>query len=46
MNLSPINCHTYAAMVGFRGLGEDVSLQDWLNNYIWPVEKEKVTREF
>ena len=41
-----INTHTHAAMVGFRGLADDLPLMDWLNNYIWPMEKRMVNREF
>jgi len=38
-NLPLINAHTHAAMVGFRGLGEDAPLDVWLNKYIFPAEK-------
>ncbi len=41
-----INTHTHAAMVGFRGIAEDVPLDEWLNKYIWPAEKERVTADF
>lgn len=34
------NCHTHAAMTLFRGYGDDHSLQVWLNEYIFPKEKE------
>lgn len=44
-DLPLINTHTHAAMIGFRGLAEDVSLQDWLNDYIWPAEA-KIDEEF
>ncbi len=33
------NCHTHAAMTLFRGYGDDLKLMDWLENWIWPVEK-------
>ena len=33
-----INTHTHVAMTLLRGVGGDVDLQDWLNNYIWPRE--------
>jgi len=39
------NCHTHAAMSIFRGLANDLSLELWLNNYIWPAEKRNVSRE-
>jgi len=41
-----INTHTHAAMVGFRGLAEDMPLSKWLEEYIWPAEREKVNPEF
>jgi len=31
-----INTHTHAAMVLFRGIKDDVDLNTWLQNYIWP----------
>jgi 5-methylthioadenosine/S-adenosylhomocysteine deaminase len=34
-----INSHTHAAMTLFRGLADDLPLMEWLNNYIFPVEK-------
>ena len=34
------NCHTHAAMTLFRGFGDDHPLNEWLNNYIFPKEKE------
>ena len=33
-----VNAHTHAAMTLFRGYGDDVSLQDWLEKKIFPVE--------
>jgi 5-methylthioadenosine/S-adenosylhomocysteine deaminase len=30
----------------FRGLAEDLSLEDWLTNYIFPAEARNVTPEF
>ena len=33
-----INTHSHVPMVIFRGLGEDVSLERWFNDYIWPLE--------
>ena len=35
-----INMHTHAAMTLMRGIGEDMSLMDWLENRIWPVEQK------
>jgi 5-methylthioadenosine/S-adenosylhomocysteine deaminase len=34
-----VNGHTHAAMSLFRGLADDLPLMDWLNNYIFPVER-------
>jgi 5-methylthioadenosine/S-adenosylhomocysteine deaminase len=41
-----INGHTHAAMTLFRGIKDDVTLQDWLTNYIFPAEARNVTEEF
>lgn len=41
-----INTHTHAAMSLFRGLADDLKLQDWLNNYIFPAEAKNVTPDF
>ena len=35
-----INTHTHAAMSCFRGLGDDLPLRQWLQNYIFPVEAQ------
>jgi len=35
-----INAHTHVAMAKFRGLGEDVPIETWLNEVIWPAELE------
>lgn len=34
-----INGHTHAAMTLFRGLADDLPLMDWLQDYIFPVER-------
>jgi 5-methylthioadenosine/S-adenosylhomocysteine deaminase len=36
------NSHNHAAMSIFRGLGNDMSLSSWLNDFIWPAEKEQI----
>jgi 5-methylthioadenosine/S-adenosylhomocysteine deaminase len=41
-----INTHTHAAMVMFRGLGNDLALMDWLQKYIFPAEAKTVSPEF
>lgn len=33
-----INCHTHVPMTAMRGYGDGHDLQDWLNNFIFPVE--------
>ncbi len=39
-----INMHTHAAMILLRGIHEDLSLYDWLNN-IWKIEA-RLDRDF
>ncbi|MDR0756153.1 MAG: amidohydrolase [Puniceicoccales bacterium] len=34
-----INGHTHAAMTLFRGFGDDIPLEQWLAEKIWPYEK-------
>jgi len=41
-----INCHTHLPMVYFRGLADDLPLNDWLKKYIWPSEALYVRRRF
>ena len=41
-----INTHTHAPMVMFRGLADDVDLNDWLQKYIFPAEAKTVSPEF
>ncbi len=33
-----INTHTHLSMTLFRGLADDLSLDEWLNDNIWPIE--------
>ncbi len=33
-----INCHAHVPMVLFRGLAEDVTIESWFNDFIWPLE--------
>ncbi|MFB3925017.1 MAG: amidohydrolase family protein [Syntrophales bacterium] len=40
-----INTHTHLPMVCFRGLADDLSLMQWLNDYIFPAEAKFVNRE-
>ncbi len=41
-----INTHTHAAMSLFRGVADDLKLQDWLNNFIFPAEAKNVSADF
>jgi 5-methylthioadenosine/S-adenosylhomocysteine deaminase len=41
-----INTHTHIPMTLFRGIADDVYLQEWLTKYIFPAEAKNVTREF
>ncbi|HDD43617.1 MAG TPA: hypothetical protein ENG63_01970, partial [Candidatus Desulfofervidus auxilii] len=34
-----INAHTHAAMSMFRGLADDLPLETWLKDFIFPVER-------
>ncbi|HJO11816.1 MAG: TRZ/ATZ family hydrolase [Gammaproteobacteria bacterium] len=41
-----INAHGHAAMSLFRGVSNDIPLQQWLEEHIWPLEGKHVTPEF
>ena len=41
-----INAHTHAAMSLLRGLADDLPLNEWLNDHIWPAESRWVNEEF
>ena len=41
-----INTHTHAAMSLFRGIADDLKLQDWLKKYIFPAEAKNVSPDF
>jgi len=41
-----IDTHTHAAMSLFRGIADDLRLQEWLERYIFPAEARNVTPEF
>lgn len=40
-----INCHTHAAMTLIRGMADDMPLDTWLRDFIWPAEARFVTAE-
>jgi 5-methylthioadenosine/S-adenosylhomocysteine deaminase len=41
-----INTHTHAPMSLFRGIADDLRLQDWLEKYIFPAEAKNVNPDF
>ncbi|HEX3559695.1 MAG TPA: amidohydrolase [Pyrinomonadaceae bacterium] len=41
-----INGHTHVPMTLFRGIADDLDLQEWLTKYIFPAEAKNVTEEF
>src|SRR5712691_8743769 len=41
-----INGHTHVPMTLFRGLADDLDLQEWLTKYIFPAEAKNVTEQF
>jgi 5-methylthioadenosine/S-adenosylhomocysteine deaminase len=40
-----VNAHTHAAMTLMRGLADDLPLESWLRQGIWPAEKRWVSAE-
>ena len=40
-----VNAHTHAAMTLFRGLADDMPLETWLHEGIWPAERRWVSAE-
>ena len=41
-----VNAHTHAAMTLFRGLADDLPLDTWLSQHIWPAEARWVSPDF
>jgi 5-methylthioadenosine/S-adenosylhomocysteine deaminase len=41
-----VNAHTHASMALLRGVGDDLPLQRWLNDRIWPLEQALVGEAF
>ena len=41
-----VNAHTHAAMNLFRGIADDVALEVWLEQHIWPREARFVAPDF
>jgi len=45
-NIPIVNAHAHAAMFPFKGTGEDLPLNKWLNDVIWPLEAKEVNPDF
>ncbi|MCI5850406.1 MAG: TRZ/ATZ family hydrolase [Sutterellaceae bacterium] len=41
-----VNLHSHAAMNLLRGIGPDLSLMDWLQKKVWPVEGKLMSPDF
>lgn len=41
-----INVHTHSAMSLLKGYADDLQLETWLNDYIWPAESKFVSYDF
>ena len=41
-----INSHAHAAMSLFRGVADDLALEEWLKKYIFPAEARNVNEDF
>ncbi len=41
-----VNSHAHASMSLFRGIAEDVPLEAWLQEHIWPLEGKWADQEF
>ena len=41
-----INTHTHAAMTLFRGIADDLALEEWLHKYMFPLEAKHVSPDF
>ncbi len=41
-----VNAHTHSPMSLLRGIAEDLPLDEWLKNHIWPLEDAFVNKEF
>ncbi|MFC8825852.1 amidohydrolase [Streptomyces sp. NPDC057137] len=40
-----INCHTHTPMVALRGIAEDLPIEEWFNDWIWPIETNLTDRD-
>lgn len=41
-----VNTHTHIPMTLFRGISDDLDLQEWLTKYIFPAEAKNVNEKF
>lgn len=41
-----VNAHGHSAMALLRGAADDIPLKEWLEEHIWPLEGQFVSREF
>lgn len=41
-----INTHTHIPMTFFRGIADDLPLETWLKEYIWPLESKFIQPDF
>jgi 5-methylthioadenosine/S-adenosylhomocysteine deaminase len=41
-----VNTHTHAAMSLFRGIANDMPLEDWLKKFVFPAETKNLSPEF
>ncbi len=41
-----VNTHSHVAMSYFKGMADDLPLQEWLSKHIWPVEGKFLSEEF
>ncbi|MFH1729054.1 MAG: amidohydrolase family protein [Pseudomonadota bacterium] len=40
-----VNLHTHSGMNIFKGIAEDVCIEKWFNDYIWPYESKMTPKE-
>lgn len=40
-----VNTHSHLAMTVLRGIADDLPLKQWLEEHIWPVEREHINRD-
>ncbi|ANP54410.1 5-methylthioadenosine/S-adenosylhomocysteine deaminase [Streptomyces griseochromogenes] len=40
-----VNCHTHAPMVALRGLAEDLPIEEWFNDVVWPAESNLTEKD-